>query len=73
MLVSTKQAYIFRQELGISPIDGTAIIGEKFTLPLTEAPVEAPEWIKETQLWKLAMKDGTIIDFGVSRGISVVI
>jgi hypothetical protein len=72
MFVSTKQAYVFQQEIGQQQIgqhpDGkpiyTAKIGETFRLPLTESPVEAPEWIKETRLWELAMQDGTLTVYG---------
>ncbi len=59
MLITTKQAYLFQQEIGSGP-NGENVVADTFRLPLTDEPVPAPDWIKETLLWKLAMKDGTI-------------
>ena len=78
MLVSTKQAYVFikevgQQQIGTAP-DGSPIntvkLGEMFRLELTEIPVSAPEWIKETLLWKLAMQDGTLTVYETARAIA---
>jgi hypothetical protein len=59
MFVTTKQAYQFMQVTGKNP-DGSPVYGATFRLPLTDEPVPAPDWIKETVLWELAMKDGTL-------------
>ena len=67
MFVMTKQAYHFRQELGRTE-DDSPIWGENFRLPLSDEPVPAPDWIKETRLWGLAMKDGTLKAFEDPRG-----
>jgi hypothetical protein len=59
MLVTTKQAYLFMQVTG-EHLDGSPVYGATFKLPLTDEPVPAPDWIKETELWPLALKDGTL-------------
>lgn len=61
MQIITSQSYIFRKETRTGTGETEKVIyGEKFAVEASKDPVLAPDWIKDTKLFQLAVSDGSL-------------